>query len=211
MAGACFGGSGKLVEVLAGGLFGVEGTVVGTALRRWIRDGCQSSREVALSSRDGQVLRFGGESGTAVGHRGRLHRRRGDGGRYRVLEVGPGQLLAVAGGCAGVGGRWSVLRLGGESGTPVGHRAKLSGVDGTVVGTAFLCGSGRVLRDAPPCELSNRRLLLARLELVGKGYSPCSSHPRAAIVAAQQKRKAVMWHQGALEGGDSARPQTGTV
>ena len=36
--------------------------------------------------------------------------------------------------------------------------------------------------------LSNLRLLLSRFELVGKGRSPCSEHPRATSIAAQQNR-----------------------
>ena len=35
---------------------------------------------------------------------------------------------------------------------------------------------------------SNLRLLLSRFALVGKGRSPCSEHPRATSIAAQQNR-----------------------
>ena len=34
----------------------------------------------------------------------------------------------------------------------------------------------------------NLRLLLARFALVGKGRPPCSGHPRATSIAAQQNR-----------------------
>ena len=37
-------------------------------------------------------------------------------------------------------------------------------------------------------NLSNLRLLLARFALVGKGCSPCSEHPSATSIAAQQNR-----------------------
>ena len=37
-------------------------------------------------------------------------------------------------------------------------------------------------------ERPNLRLLLSRFELVGKGRSPCSEHPRATSIAAQQNR-----------------------
>ena len=36
--------------------------------------------------------------------------------------------------------------------------------------------------------LPNLRLLLSRFEMVGKGRSPCSEHPRSTSIAAQQNR-----------------------
>ena len=63
---------------VAGGCAGVEGTVVGTAFWRWVRDSYRPSREVAPGSRDG--------------------------GRYCILEVSPGRLSGIAGSCAGVEG-----------------------------------------------------------------------------------------------------------
>ena len=36
--------------------------------------------------------------------------------------------------------------------------------------------------------LQNMRLLLTRFGLVGKGRSPCSDHPSATSIAAQQNR-----------------------
>ena len=145
------GDGGRYCALEAGpaGLSGVEEAVPGS------RDGgrycalevgpgrCQSSREVAPGSRDG--------------------------GRYCVLEVSPGQLSAVAGGCAGVGGRWSVLRFGGESGTSVGHGGKLCGRRGD---GGWYCvsgaGSGRLSGIAASDAGSGRRRLVLRFE-VGTG------------------------------------------
>ena len=170
MAGACFGGSGKLVEV-------------------W-QEGCSASRG------RWSVLRFGGGSGRLVGRRRRLCRGRGTVVGTAPSEVDPGRLSVVAGSCAGVEGRSSVLRFGGESGTAVGRRGRLcqgrgdggryrvlevspgrlsgiagscAGVEGTVVGTTFSgAGSGRLSGIAASDAGSKRRRLILRFE-VGTG------------------------------------------